>query len=115
MYMIMFVLDDTSLLDELLASWSEAGISGATIIESSGLYRRMKKTIPMRYLYGSESEDEKGNLTLFVAVESEEKVHTCLHAAEKVVGDLNDPNSGVFLAWPLTFSKGIASHQLKGD
>ena len=115
MFIIMFVLDDTSLLDELLASWSDVGISGATIIESSGLYRRINQNIPMRYLYGGESENEKGNMTLFVAVDTEEKVQTCLQAAEKVVGDLNDPNSGVFLAWPLTFSKGITSHQLKGD
>jgi hypothetical protein len=69
----------------------------------------------MRYLYGSAEEKEKGNLTLFVAVDSEEKVQTCLQAFEKVVGDLNEPNSGVFLAWPISFSKGITSRQDKGD
>lgn len=115
MFMIMFVLDDICHLDDVLDSWSDAGISGATIIESSGLYRRMKKTIPMRYLYGSAEEKEKGNLTLFIAVDSEEKVQTCLQAVEKVVGDLNEPNSGVFLAWPISFSKGITSRQDKGD
>jgi hypothetical protein len=46
MFMIMFVLDDICHLDDVLDSWSDAGISGATIIESSGLYRRMKKTFP---------------------------------------------------------------------
>ncbi len=106
MFMIMFVLDDTQFEEEILNSWSEIGIHGATIVESSGLYRRLKK-IPMRYTFQSEGTEEVGNLTFFVMVESEEMVKRCLACVEKVVGDLDQPNTGIFSAWPLTMVKGI--------
>jgi len=107
MYMIMFVLDDNSHLDQILDALSDLGLSGATIIESTGLYRRQLKRVPMRYAYGDSPLEEKGNTTLFVIVEGEQRVQLCLQAIEQVVGDLDAPNTGVFSAWPLTITKGI--------
>ena len=107
MYMIMFVLDDIQFDDEILNSWSEIGITGATIIESSGLHRHLKKFIPMRYAFDAGLSEETGNLTFFAMVETENMVKACLEATEKIVGDLNKPNTGVFSAWPLSIIKGI--------
>ncbi len=107
MYMIMFVLDQASYLDEILDAWSDIGVTGATIVESTGLYRRSQKRIPMRYTYGDTPMQEKGNITLFVMVGDEALVHTCLFKVEEIVGDLNQPNSGVFTAWPVAINKGI--------
>ena len=109
MFMIMLVLDDNSFLDPVFEAWSGLGVSGATIIESTGLYRRQLKHIPMRYAYGDTELEEDGNSTLFVIVESEKMVQACLQAVEQIVGDLNGPNTGVFSAWPLSITKGIPS------
>ena len=109
MYMIMFVLDDVSLLDQVLKSWSDFGITGATIVESSGLHRQMIKSVPMRYSYGNTAEEESGNITLFVMVQSEKMVNICLQVIEATVGDLDEPNTGVFSAWPIIMTKGIRS------
>jgi len=114
MFMIMFVLDDINHLDDILTSWSEIGVTGATIVESSGLHRKLQKAIPMRYAYDNSRIEESGNQTLFVVVENETTVHSCLKAIENIVGDLDQPNTGVFSAWPLTMTKGIPSNQ-KGD
>jgi hypothetical protein len=105
--MIMFVLDDIQFEHEILNSWSEIGITGATIIESSGLHRHLKKVIPMRYAFYSGQSEETGNLTFFVMVETEKMVKACLETIEKIVGDLNEPNTGIFSAWPLSIIKGI--------
>ncbi len=107
MFMVMFVLDDVLFADDILNSWSEIGITGATIFESSGLHRRLKKIIPMRYAFDNGTSEEKGNLTFFVMVETEKMVKACLDAIEKIVGDLNQPNTGIFSAWPLSIIKGI--------
>jgi nitrogen regulatory protein PII len=107
MYMIMFVLDDSDMLDQVLAAWTDNGISGATIIESTGLYRRQKTLIPMRYAYGDTTSDDNDQITIFTIVNDEKAVKKCLHAAEKVVGDLDKPSTGVFTAWPLSITKGI--------
>jgi hypothetical protein len=106
MYCILFVLNDPNKLDPLLESWSEAGIQGATILESTGLFRMKKVHIPMRYIFG-EADAYEGHYTLFALVEDMEAVQTCLQACEKVVGDLSTPNSGVFTTWPLTMVKGL--------
>ncbi len=109
MFMIMLVLDDSDHLDAILEAWSDLGVSGVTIIESSGMHRRLVKRIPMRYLYGNQAIEESGNLTLLVIVRKEKLIQECLKAAEKIVGDLNQPNTGVFTAWPLLMTKGIPS------
>ena len=41
MYMILFVLHDTSLLEDVLNAWEETKVGGVTILASTGL-RRIK-------------------------------------------------------------------------
>ena len=107
MYMIMLVLDDPAKLDKILEAWAQIGVTGATIIESTGMHRRTRKHIPMRYTFEDTSLQEKGNYTLFVIVPSEELVDQSLAAVELIVGNLDDPNTGVFSAWPLLVVKGV--------
>ncbi len=109
MFMVMVVINDPGQLDAVLEAWAERGVTGATIVESTGLHRR-RKHVAMRYAY-AESLVETGNVTLFVAVQNEDWVKVCLEAVESVVGDLSGPNTGVLMAWPIAFSKGILSSE----
>lgn len=107
MYMIMFVLDDPKRVDELLAVWEQAGVSGATLVESTGLHRRRRQLIPMRYVFQTTSDYvEESHFTVFAIVKDEATVQACLRATEALVGDLSLPNTGVFAAWPLSLVKG---------
>ena len=115
MYMVMLVLDDINQLDNVLEAWVHIGVPGSTIIESSGLFRRQISTIPMRYRFAENLSAEKENITLLSIVEGEANVHQCLSAVEQVVGDLNNPNTGVFCAWPLLMTKGTSSTEAKGE
>lgn len=114
MYMIMLVLDDPNQLDGVLEAWQGAGIRGATIVESTGIQRLRRKNIPMRYLFQTSGAVEEGHLTLLVIVDSEQLVQDCLQATEKIVGDLDEPNTGVFAAWPLAFVRGVPPRPLEG-
>lgn len=105
MFMVMAVINDPDQLDAVLEAWAEHGVTGATIVESTGLHRR-RKHVAMRYAFADHLV-ETGNVTLFVAVQDEEMVKACLAAVESVVGDLNSPNTGVLMAWPIAISKGI--------
>lgn len=112
MYMIMLVLDQPDRLDDVLTAWEEAGITGATYIESSGLFRRTKRRtlVPARYVMPGLTEAiERGNYTVFSIVRDEEQVQTALQATESVIGELSHPHTGVFTAWPLAVVKGIGS------
>ncbi len=111
MYMIVCVLDQPEHLNQVLAAWRQEGIRGVTILESTGLHRLTEQAhVPMRYAYGN-PHAERGTLTIFTVVEQEETIQRCLALTEAVVGDFNGPNTGIFVAWPLGFAKGVTGKQ----
>lgn len=110
MYALLYVLDDPDKLDAVLDAWRSAGAGGVTIIESSGIYRRQLhgKHVPMRFGFERLMERaERGNYTLLTFVPDEATVQRCADAVEHVVGALSQPNTGILVAWPLTFERGL--------
>jgi hypothetical protein len=107
MFMIMLVIDNPDQLADILKAWDQAGIRGATIIESTGIHRQLRRVIPMRYLFQTAGSEEEGHLTLLAIVETQELVQACLQATESITGDLDGPNTGVFASWPLATVKGL--------
>lgn len=111
MYMVMFVMDNPNRLDEVLDAWEKAGISGATIIESTGINRRRRArlvgTTLMAGINRLTRSEEESHYTLLAIVPDETVVEKCLAAAESVVGDLNDPDTGVLAAWQVPVVKGV--------
>ena len=107
--MIMYVLDDPDKVDSVLETWEKVGISGVTIFKSTGFHRRRntRKSIPARYQISSLIENEKGHYSLFAIVKSRQIVENCLTETEKLIGDLNLPNTGIFSSWPLDIVKGV--------
>jgi hypothetical protein len=105
MHMIFFVLDDPEKMIDILTAWENVGITGVTILESTGLHRVTRKAFPMRYLpafYGN----EEAHQTLMAIVRDETFILACLQATESIVGDLNSPDTGIFTSWPLSVVKG---------
>jgi len=110
MQMIMLVLDDPDLLDEVVGSWRSAGVTGATILESMGAYRRETEHVRGRYLFGMPGLAEtaaRAQYTLFAIVPDRSIAELALQATEEITGDLNQPNTGVFAAWELSMAKGL--------
>ncbi|HCA46353.1 MAG TPA: hypothetical protein DEP45_03040 [Armatimonadetes bacterium] len=112
MYMVWVVLDQVELLGAVQEAWEEAGIHGATMVESSG-FSRLKsggEYVPTRYVVPDVSAvGNTLNNTIFSIMSTEQQVHDALRATEKITGDLDQPNTGVFAAWPLLMVKGVAS------
>lgn len=118
MYMVWLVIDQAELLDNIQKAWEKAGISGATIIESSGFFRRKhrKKYVATRYVLPTLGvPDLQNNYSIFSIVENEEQAQAVLRATEEVVGDLDQPRTGIFAAWPLPFVKGLHRPSNKGE
>jgi hypothetical protein len=109
-HIIMLVLSQVDRLDDVLSAWRAIGIPGATIIESTGIYARERhRHIPARFFFsaGGRGDAERGQFTLFAVVCDESFVERCLEATEEVIGDLNNPNTGMYVAWPVSHAKGI--------
>jgi len=111
--MVLFVLDNPQYLDEVLDAWEEIGVSGVTIIDSTGINRRRQALqVGTPFMAGINrilSGDLETHNTLFTIVQNKTIVKKCIVAAEKIVGDLNQPHSGVLAAWEIPIVKGIPS------
>lgn len=115
MYMVMFVLDDPHQLDDVLNAWDAIGVSGVTIIESTGINRRRRaQQVGTAFMAGINrlmSSEQEGHYTLFVIVQNRDMVMACQRAAEAIVGNLNDPHTGVLAAWQLDVVAGVPQRE----
>ena len=84
----------------ILDGWNKIGVRGATILESIGAYR-VRKRIPGRFAFTTANSDETSK-TLIAMVEDEQVVKNCLAETERLIGDLSEPNTGIFSYWPVT-------------
>lgn len=112
-FAVMLVLDNPSLLDQVLEVWQKIGVRGVTIFESTGYHRVISKRtrIPARFRFASftplDFGGEEGNYTLLTMVDGVDMIKRCVEAAETVVGNLDDPNTGILAAWQLHYVKGL--------
>jgi nitrogen regulatory protein P-II 1 len=113
MFMILFVLHDPSRLQEVLSAWNEAGVSGITILPSTGQKRLQDKftfrdDIPlMPTLDDLLQHEEILNQTLLTIVPSDEMVDKIVAATQALIGDLNLPNTGILAVIPVSRAYGL--------
>lgn len=85
--MVVFVLNKEELLDEVLAAYVEAGIGGATILDSEGMGRFLTYEVP---LFADFKQFMKGNKpynkTIFSVVQNEALIPRLEKLLDKVCG-----------------------------
>lgn len=112
MYMILFVLQDISTLDEILTAWEKAGVKGITILRSLGMAKArrhgLRDDIPLiPSLDDFMDRDEDFNRTLFTVVDDDAMIDRIIAATESVTGDLDEPNSGLLVVLPIVRARGL--------
>ncbi len=113
MYMVMFVLHDPCFLKDVLEAWDAAGVSGVTIFPSTGLRRLqtldvLREDIPLiPSLEDLIQQEERLNRTLFTIVDGDEMVDKVVNATQSVIGDLNNPNTGILSVLPVVKTYGL--------
>jgi hypothetical protein len=108
--MILLVLENDDLLEDVLQAWAAAGVRGATAMDSLGMAKVLHLIDESRPIYpsiGGIFQDEHYRYTIFALIDESVEVQSLLAATEKVVGNLDQPNTGIFAALPVTFVKGI--------
>jgi nitrogen regulatory protein P-II 1 len=120
MYLILFVLHNPEKVPELLDAWEEVGVSGITILHSSGLgrVRRTNRTglrddLPLiPSLEALLNHEEYFSRTIFSIVQGEEMVDKMIEATQRVVGDLSRPDTGLLVALPVLKAYGLDKQRL---
>ncbi len=108
-HLVMVILDDFEVLPELLKAWREAGVSGATILESAGAYRTAGwlGRVGLNALDRLFDSDEVRRRTVFTVVETDQLLDRAVGEAERVVGGFDQPNTGVLIVLPVSEVRGL--------
>ena len=116
MNMILFILHDPEKLAALLDAWKEAGISGATVLFSTGMGRiqqnqSLRDDLPLLpSLEDFYPKIENLSRTIFSVVEDDTVIEKVITATEQVVGDLEKPDRGLFFVIPVSQVRGLRRH-----
>ena len=108
-YLLIVILDDLSLMPDLLQTWKEIGVPGGTILESAGAHRASTwlSRVGLGAIDRLFEAEEVRRRTLLVAIESDELLAQAIAEAERVVGGFDRPDSGLLLVLPVAEIRGL--------
>lgn len=111
-FLVVMIIDDPDKCPLILDAWDALGVSGVTILHSTGLGRLRRATfmddLPLLPgLQDFEEAREVQHRTLLCVVENEEIVERMVDAAQDVTGDLEAPNSGFLFVLPVIKAYGL--------
>lgn len=110
--MVLLVLDDVDQCSSVLDAWEAVGVSGITILESTGLGRvrnsGFRDDLPlMPSLLNLMRSREEHHRTIFTVVDDDETVDRLVHVTQAVTGSLEAANKGVIFVLPVSRVVGL--------
>lgn len=120
-YMVIAVIDELEKCPTVLKAWEDVGVVGITILESTGLGRfrqgeTLRDDLPlMPSLRSLLQVREEHHRTMFTIVDSEAMIERIVKATEMVVGDLDQPHTGILFALPVVQAYGLLKSNDKED
>ena len=112
MKLVVFVLNKEDLLEQVLEAYVEAGIEGATILDSEGMGRFLTYEVP---LFADFKEFMKGNKpynkTILSVVRDEELIPGLEKLLDNVCGGLSAPGTGIFFTIPVDHAAGLVGQE----
>lgn len=108
MKLVVFVLNREELLERVLEAYVEAGIEGATILDSEGMGRFLTYEVP---LFADFKEFMKGNKpynkTIFSVVRDTDAITRLRPLLDEICGGLSSPGTGILFSIPVDFATGL--------
>ena len=110
MKLCLIVLNKVEVLDKLLHGMIEKGITGATILNSTGMVKELANNIEDYPILGTISyllnNNRKESKTIFTVIK-DEQVETLKKILYETVGDLTKPDTAVFFILPVLSAEGV--------
>lgn len=108
MKLFVFVLNDEEFLEEVMEAYVEAGVTGATILDSEGMGRFLTYEIP---IFAGFKDFMKGNKpynkTILSVVKGQEVIERVRHLIEPIIGNLSDPGTGIMFSLEIDWASGL--------
>lgn len=107
MKLLILILNKVEKLEEVLEGFIEIGITGATVIDSIGMGHILSEDVPiflgLRFMFAGAKPHNK---TILSAIK-DEKEKPAIDLLRKILGDLNDPGTGIVFTVPLDRVEGL--------
>ena len=108
MKLLIFVLNQEEHLEEVLELLVELGIRGATVIDSVGMGRLLSHNIPIFAGFTSMMQETRPfNKTIFTVIKDSD-LDDILKGLSNILGDLDQPGTGILMTVPLDRVIGLA-------
>lgn len=109
MHIIFLVLNKVEYLDDILSKLKKAGVSGGTILDSTGMVKKIDDSTES-YILGSLrlflDEPRAESKTIFFVVE-DNQIDIIRKTIDEALGGINNPNTGILFGFPITFADGL--------
>jgi len=107
--LLLIILNDISVLPELLDVWREIGVPGTTILKSAGGHasRTWLSRVGLSAINNLFEAKEVQTRTLIAVFEDEDLLARAIAEAERVTGGFDQPSSGVILVLPVSQAIGV--------
>lgn len=112
-YTVFLVLDNLEHESAILDSWEKTGITGITLIDSTGLGRirqraTLRDDVPLLpSLHALLHAKEEHHRTFISVVDGEEAVDRLIEVTQGVLGDMTAPDTGILFVMPVTRVVGV--------
>ena len=109
--LLVLILNKTECLKDILSSFMENGIKGATILDSQGMahnlyeYNELRFMGSLRMLLDPEHKESK---TVLLVIEKE-KVQLVSKIVNEITGGLDKPDTGIIFTLPVNYVEGTAT------
>lgn len=112
MNVLFIVLNQSELIDEILDSFIEIGVKGATIFDSQGMGSIMSRSAKSQdpfygVISGFLANTRPFNKTIFTVIEDQEVLENAIKAVQAIVGDMNKPGAGLMFTVPVGRAFGL--------
>jgi nitrogen regulatory protein PII len=101
MKLLILILNKVEKLEEVLEGFLEAGVTGATIIDTVGMGHILCEEVPifagLRFMFAGAKPHNKTIISV-INDEAEEEV---IHLLENILGDMYEPGTGIVFTVPL--------------
>ncbi len=112
MKLLVFILNNEEYLEEVLELYIEAGINGATILDSEGMGRFLTYEVP---LFAGFKDFMKGNKpynkTILSVVRDSETVEKLKSLLDEKIGGLDNPGTGIMFTVPVDWVAGLVPEE----
>ena len=111
--LIVAVLLDMQVCHDVIHVWEEAGVTGATILDSVGMRHVIQRhtqrdDLPLMPSLRKLLESEEFNhRTIFSVVPDDFDIDELIRRTEALVGDFDESNSGFLFVVPVTKARGL--------